>query len=1658
MNIDNSKTTDLDSNIINNIDTLTLSTDSHNDSRYREKVTELVAILKTRIKEDEIFSILGGSNKLEDYLMEFCIGLFRKMPNAIFKHREIDSLVEIAHFCLRALSDFLTSPDTPFIFKLAPTDINNRPERESYCKTVFVTFDRSFLVKTIVSVFERLNVDIKVLLHPILLQPHGATPNDGLKISLIYVEHGEENTALLEQLADSAKASMADVIACTQDYNSMQGHVKELIEWYDRSTFVNTPGEKSSQFCNVYHKELAAFLAWLTGNQLLYLGTTKYRVGTHGEILPNEGTTSFGIFRNEGSFETPLWRACHDELKLFCKTDSDFFSSRLKIWSKVQRHQRIINLMFRTEDEQGLLYHSIIGLFNIAASYQSSNTIPLIRTKLATLLSEEGVIAGSYDWKFINRAIDNMPKELALYLDAAALGKFINVSLGTYNQACSQIAIHFNRLRNRIDTLVVIPRASYSQNVEDAIIDQLENRLSCGPGDIAPGDMELTVDHSADNQVRVYTHLSNTKLPENIDTELVENIEIEIRNVTRNWDEKLQDIINKMVSYPLAYELLNKYHYGAAFPPDYKATFCPATCIKDIQALSSLTTESPIDLVADTTNIQNFDSSSSETIPIDIIIYSLSRQIPINIALPILEYFGFEVIGNDIYPIELNDGLSHNIHRYQANLSPQILKSPYITSTIRNGTFKNAVIAVLLNKMESDVLNQLVLGAGLPHQAIAVLRAYSGYLWQVIKYATRGSIYHTLANSPELSATLWSIFENRFSPHIDRQKAISNEEALVKGYYDLLRSVKSINQDRILRSLLNIILQTVRTNFYQGGNVLAFKINARSLDILPEPKPLFEIYIRSTEFEGVHLRNGRTARGGIRWSERIEDYRFEILGLVKTQTIKNVLIVPTGAKGGFALRHLPTDPVACRSKVEECYKHYIRALLSITDNIIDETIITPPNVLAHDEADPYLVVAADKGTATFSDLANKIASEEFSFWLGDAFASGGSNGYDHKKYGITAKGAFESVKRHFHDLGIEYINEPFTAIGIGDMSGDVFGNGLLLSKQYKLLAAFNHIHIFIDPDPDPLVSYEERKLLFEMPRSKWTDYNPNVISPGGGVYDRFAKEIAISNEARAALGLGDEAPSVLNGEELIRLILCAPATLLWNGGIGTYVKSSVETHADVNDSTNDQVRVNATQLRVRVVGEGGNLGFTQRARIEYSQKGGRIITDAVDNSGGVDLSDHEVNIKLCLKPLVSTGRLSEAKRNELLLEIVNDVVDSVLEHNQDHSSIISLGLSRSLKSIHYFQSLIRELEKMGYINRTLEALPSAEELNERVAHKDVLHMPELAVCMAAVKMWVKDQLLNSPLVKDPLLDTYLVNYFPTLIRENYREEICKHPLRSEIIATQITNTFIDAVGITFMHRMCSLHAVLPITVIKCTLCAELLLNTQALRRKIRSFDTTKHAHLYIIMHERINSSVRRATSWLIDLHGHGLSLDQMVITYASAFQSLLSDSEEIFGTPQEGSIARHGTDLAVEGNLNSTDLNNLILIDNIANALDIMSIIRQSGASANHSAVVYSSIIETLKINFLLGIEDHVETNNKWEHQVLMSASNNIRKNISRLAVEILQSDQLDYNDITTKVLSILKNSRSYPGHLITIDEIQNDKISVAALSILANQLQHFLL
>ncbi|MHB1948383.1 MAG: NAD-glutamate dehydrogenase [Gammaproteobacteria bacterium] len=940
------------------------------------------------------------------------------------------------------------------------------------------------------------------------------------------------------------------------------------------------------------------------------------------------------------------------------------------------------------------------------------------------------------------------------------------------------------------------------------------------------------------------------------------------------WTTELQAKLTKRFGASKGATLSKK--YLSAFSPAYQDDFSPVMALDDVELMENL---SPDQLI----QVNLYENLHEGTIRLYLKLIQYGKPIPLSDVLPMLENMNLRTFSERPYRIDLGKEII-----WISDFSVSYVHASTLNIAKVKDAFQDALIRVSNGTFENDGFNKLILGADLTWREILIIRAYAKYLQQIGFRFSQAYIEKTLALYPAIARDLIELFKIKFDP---KQKAAAKNLLILEDKIkSSLETVTSLDEDRILRTLYQVINATLRTNYFltdTDGNLkpfCSFKLESAKIPDLPLPHPLYEVFVYSPRFEAIHLRSAKVARGGIRWSDRREDFRTEILGLMKAQKVKNAIIVPSGAKGGFVLKaiHPSMSREELLSEVMNCYKSFMRGLLDITDNFANGDVTHPKNVVCYDDEDPYLVVAADKGTATFSDIANSI-SKEYHFWLGDAFASGGSVGYDHKKMGITARGAWESIKRHFRNLSFNVMETDFTVVGIGDMSGDVFGNGMLYTDHIKLVAAFDHRHIFIDPNPNAKKSFQERKRLFDLPASSWADYNAKLISKGGGVFSRASKSIPISPEMKKVLDIQD---NFLAPTDLIRAILKAPVDLLFNGGIGTYVKAISESHADVGDKSNEFTRINGNELRARVVGEGGNLGFTQLGRIEFALKGGLINTDFIDNSAGVDCSDHEVNIKILLNREIKKGKLTEKKRNQLLATMTDDVASLVLNDNYNQALAMAFSTDHAKKLVGLYQIYLKELENAGIVNRVVEFLPDDRQLVERKAAGLGLTSPELAVLLAYTKIHVKNEILNSTVPDDPYLSRILETAFPAKLNKLYTKALQNHPLRKEIIATQLSNKIVNETGMTFVYRM-QIESGAPVSeIIRAQVAASVVFGITDLLKLIDSLHHKFPAAMQYELLHHVRTLVNLATRWFLGGNRLQGDLEKIINHYSKRMKIL----------------------------------------------------------------------------------------------------------------------------------------------------------------------------
>jgi glutamate dehydrogenase len=1069
-----------------------------------------------------------------------------------------------------------------------------------------------------------------------------------------------------------------------------------------------------------------------------------------------------------------------------------------------------------------------------------------------------------------------------------------------------------------------------------------------------------------------------------------EQLEARLVAATRSWTDDFHDALREGVGEQRAVRLGRS--WAEAFPEGYKADFTPSEAVADVLQVEALGGDKQMALDL----YEPIGASVGER---RFKVFTLGAALSLSEVLPVLQRMGVEVTDERPYVFERSGGEVAHLYDFGLRYDPGRsaltrsgtgpVTSPSGETVDLRDLFEEAFRAVWHGRAESDGLNSLVTWAGLTWRQVAVLRAYTKYLRQAGSTFSQDYVERCLQANIGLTRALVWLFEVRLDPTYGGDRKTTAEQ-VVAGIQADLDEVTSLDQDRILRSFLALIQATLRTSTFQRGRdgelhpYLAFKLDSHAVPDLPKPKPLFEVWVYSPRVEGVHLRFGPVARGGLRWSDRREDFRTEVLGLVKAQMVKNAVIVPVGAKGGFCPKQLPdlaVDRDAWLAEGVACYRTFVSALLDVTDNLVDGAVVPPPDVVRHDGDDPYLVVAADKGTATFSDIANGIAAE-YGFWLGDAFASGGSAGYDHKTMGITARGAWESVKRHFRELGVDTQSQEFTVVGIGDMSGDVFGNGMLLSPHTHLVAAFDHRHIFVDPTPDAAASFAERQRLFGLPRSSWDDFDKALISQGGGVWPRTAKSIPVSPQMCEVLGL-EPGTTGLTTVELVHAILLAPVDLLWNGGIGTYVKASSESHAEAGDKANDAVRVNGRELRARVVGEGGNLGLTQLGRVEAAQRDIRLNTDAIDNSAGVDTSDHEVNIKILLDRIAHRGDLTPEGRNELLGEMTDDVAHHVLRDNYEQNVLLGNARAQAASLLTVHQRLIRELERRGLLDRALEFLPSDADIDGRYAAGEGLTSPELSVLVAYSKLTLGEDLLATSVSDEPWSAALLQGYFPALLVERYSDQLDGHRLRREIVVKCLVNALVNRGGITFAFRACEETGAAPVEVARAYAVVREVFGMQHLWDRIEALDALVPTTAQTALSLECRRLLDRATRWL--LQERRAAIDVLAeVEHFSPVARLTSLVPKFLRGIERERLERRTADFVSVGAPLDLAAEVAALLDAFS-LLDICEIAASSGEDPESVAELYFALSERFEVDRMLSRITLLPREDRWSALARMS-------------------------------------------------------------------------
>ncbi len=1466
--------------------------------------------------------------------------------------------------------------------------------------------DMPFLVDSVTMALAERGVGVHVLGHPVVkitrdrsgkLTAVGA----GAVESMMHLEIDRQSAADAAEIDAAIRTVLADVRGIVEDWPAMRQKMLDVTD---------DVGKRRMPLSDEARQEAQAFLRWAADDHFTFLGYREYRVRKQGrdEVLAADAGTGLGLLRGrENSQPRKLSTLAAHVMPQSSAADA-LILTKTNARATVHRpgYMDYIGVLSFDANGRAIAEQRFIGLYTSSAYTRRPWEIPLVRERHEYVMRTSGLQPNGHSGKALRHILEKLPRDELFQSTETELYQLASGILSLQERVRSRLFLRHDRYGRFYSVLAYIPRDRYNTEIRLRIEAMLK--------DVLHADRVDSTIQLSDSPLAQLHMLVRPRKGEAVDVDAAQ-LDAKLSAIVRNWQDDLREKLVSRHGEERGLALANR--YGRALPAGYIEKVSAAVAADDVEQIAALTPDDDLrlSLCRDQEGGLRFK------------FYRIGDDIPLSDALPMMENLGLRVISEHPYRVEVDGPGSGKHVAFIQDFEVQASRAD-LNVIDYNASFEDAFAQIWRGNAENDGFNRLILAANLSWRQVAMLRAYCKYLLQVGVPFSQSYVEDTFGRYPIIARLLIELFEARFDPITGTESKLdiktgmeqfrhqlsalagSNEpmlaavepviaarsgkreaqlEATRHAITALLDGVSSLDEDRILRGFVSVIEATLRTNYYiqykngaraDGGpaDYLSFKFDASKVPDLPKPRPYREIFVCGPRVEGVHLRFGPVARGGLRWSDRREDFRTEVLGLVKAQMVKNTVIVPVGSKGGFYCKQLPdasTDRDAWFNEGVACYKRFINGLLDITDNIsIAGKIVAPDGVVRHDGDDPYLVVAADKGTATFSDIANGIASAH-GFWLDDAFASGGSVGYDHKGMGITARGGWESVMRHFRALGRDSQTADFTCVGVGDMSGDVFGNGMLLSKHIRLLAAFDHRHIFLDPDPDAALSFKERDRMFKLPRSSWDDYSKTLISNGGGIYSRTAKSIPLTPEIKAALAI-DTAATSMSPMELMNAILKAPVDLLWNGGIGTYVKAGSETHADVGDRANNGLRVNGGELRCRMVGEGGNLGLTQLGRIEAALNGVLLNTDFIDNSAGVDTSDHEVNIKILLNGEVQRKKLTMPERNRLLASMTDEVAQLVLNDNYRQNQALSLMQRMSLSRLGSKQHFIRTLESQGLLDRQIEYLPSDAEIADRKARRIGLTRPELSVLLSYAKIVLFQQLLDSDVPEDPYLSKELVRYFPQPLQQKYAKAMEQHRLKREIIATAVTNSLVNRMGATFILRMTEDTGRSPGEVAKAFTITRETLDARELWAQIDALDGKVPESVQVDALQIIWSLQRSMTRWLLSRPGAIPDITAAVNRYHDGFREIRAGSG-ILPTTMRPAYDASFADWKAKG-LPESLAKQLSALPYLEWCCDIIEVARARKLKPVDIAKAHFRLGEALKLSWLYAQIDTLAVDGRW--------------------------------------------------------------------------------
>ena len=1388
----------------------------------------------------------------------------------------------------------------------------------------------------------------------------------------------------LTEISLSLAEVLADVEVVVSDFVPMQEEARKIIAHMDKGDFYAHNDEV---------KEARAYLEWMLDQNFIFLGFKEYKLTKRKDktYIQHVDGRELGIVKRKHRSQKSKFT---DELPAstleYVERPRLLGFSKSGTLSRVHRPAYPDYVSIRKYSKTGKLVgtYGFLGLYTLSVYTGRTRSIPVLRRKVEEVMQRSGLYSYSYEGKQLAKVLETFPRQELLQMDVDELFDSAVKIAQIKERHQIRVFVRQDHYSKFYSCLVYMPREIYNTDVREKI-----QEIFCKAFKAINANFTTTFGES----VLVCIHfVLRTDPNQQIDYD-VAALQQAVIDVSRSWqDQLLQGLIDK---YGEEQGIIYGRRFQSAFPAGYRDHFSPRLAVADVHHILSISDKRPLNMWF----YQKFEESESEA---HFSLYHRGEPLPLSDIIPILENMGLKVMGEHPYKIIDKSGQVTWNHDFSLiyRLGDKIEADQY------NQIFTEAFEHIWKGVAANDNFNRLILAAGVDWRSVAYLRSCARYAKQIGLGLSQEYMADTLLKHLDVTRNLVEYFIIKFDPEL--QLTLEEREAklefLEKKHQQLLDNVPSLSEDKILQRFLQLNKAATRTNFYQRDDrgipkeYFSYKIDSRQVPDIPMPCPRNEIFVYSSHMEGVHLRGGKVARGGLRWSDRLEDYRTEVLGLVKAQQVKNAVIVPVGAKGGFVL-HLAnqlTDKDELLAEGISCYQTFIRGLLDLTDNLVDGKVVPPLNVVRYDEDDPYLVVAADKGTATFSDISNALA-KEYGFWLGDAFASGGSQGYDHKGMGITARGAWISVQRHFRELNIDVQTTDFTVVGIGGMSGDVFGNGMLLSKHIHLVAAFDHRHIFIDPDPVATSSYAERKRLFKLPRSGWNDYKSSLISEGGGVFLRNVKSITISPQMQSRFNIS--APT-LTPNELIRAMLCAQVDLLWNGGIGTYIKSSSETDVQVSDKANDPVRINGAELGARVVGEGGNLGMTQLGRVEYALKGGACNTDFIDNAGGVDCSDHEVNIKILLGAVSAAGDITEKQRNQLLATMEDEVAAQVLQNNYRQTQAISIAQSQAKRHMNGYNNYIQNLVSEGRLHRQLEFLPSEEEIKQRKSDGKALTRPELSVLISYSKAQLKDSLVNSGISDDDYLSRQLETAVPGTLVKKHRQALYTHHLKREMIATQTANELVNYMGITFVDKMRTTTKANDEQVVRAFAAARDIYELPSIWQELERLDGQVSSQTQHEMMITVTRVVGHGTHWLLKRHRETGCIGTLVDKYRGSVNQLESQYLSLLqGEAQKNCIDKRDNLISCGVPDSLADKIASIYSGSAHFALDIGEIAETVARPIDYVASVYFLLAHHLDLQWFRRQLNYIKVESRWYIKVRDTFRDDIDRQLSILTQTVLE-------------------------------------------------------